>query len=494
MKLAQRILVTLVFLLTLSYSKAQFKIEGTVKHDGKPLSGALVSLNGSSGKIRDTYTNEKGNYSLSLKANDEYNIFISKSGFTKSEMVFSTMGFSEEDGAKIKGASNPTTELFKLPADQNAIAEINEILSTPLTSYYYDFDKAAMVADESLEESAKDEIAKIKKIVASAKKVDNTDEEINNQYKQEITDGDKFFREKKYDMATLSYNQALSLKPAETYPKSKLTEIEKLQANAGEQERLAQEKAAAAAAEKERLAKAKADAEAAEKERIAKQKADAAAAAEKDRLAKEATAAQAAEAARIAKQKADADAAEKAKIAKEKADATAAENARLAKEKAIADAAEKERLAKEKAIADAAEKERLAKEEEKRIINQKYSLAINSADSAFTSKNYPLAKKYYADAQVIKPQESYPKGRLEQIDAELKKSGDFANELAKKYPQGITEEVTKEGNATVTNRIVVIGNKGTMYTMRRTSFGAVYYFRDGTAISEQEFLKNTELK
>lgn len=67
---------------------------------------------------------------------------------------------------------------------------------------------------------------------------------------------------------------------------------------------------------------------------------------------------------------------------------------------------------------------------------------------------------------------------------------DFQNALAKKYPQGVTEEVVKEGNSTTTRRIVVRGNKGVLYLMRKTNFG-VFYFKDGTPIFESEFIKNT---
>ncbi len=93
----------------------------------------------------------------------------------------------------------------------------------------------------------------------------------------------------------------------------------------------------------------------------------------------------------------------------------------------------------------------------------------------------------------LKPAETYPKGRMEQIDLEIAKSGEFKNELAQKYPEGITEEVIKEGNATLTRRIVVIGNKGYLYVMRRTNFGT-FYFKDDAPITETEFKKNTETK
>ncbi len=504
---------------------AQFscKVEGTVKYNGKNLPGALVSLFNGVGKIKEVRTNDKGNYSLSLKPNDEYSIFVTKEGFTKMEIVFSTMGFTEEDAKAIKGSANPIVELFEMPTNENDAAQINEILSTPLMSYYYDYDKNEIVSDESLEESSKEELHKIEKIVKTSEKKEQPSDETDLNYKKEIAEGDKLFKSKEYELASLSYSQAMALKPTELYPKTKLSEIEKLMANAGEKERLAKEKELALAAEKERIAKEKASSEAAAKEKLAKEKelADAAEKeriakakaitdakenerlekektttelAEKNRLAKEKELADIKEKERIANEKKLAEDTEKAKIAKEKAMVEKAETDRIAKEKAIADAAEKERLEKEKAIANAVEKERLEKEEAKRVLNKKYTLAINSGDSALIAKNYIVAKTAFEKALTIKPQELYPKERLTQIEVEIAKSGEFQNELAKKYPQGVTEEIVKEGNATDTRRIVVIGNKGTLYVMRRTTFGAVYYFKDGATITESVFNKDTENK
>ena len=472
---------------------AQFKVEGVVKHNGKSLAGATISIVNGSGQEKEVLTNGAGEYSFSLKPNDEYNIFFTKAGFTKSEIVFSTIGSTEDDAKKFKGVSNPEIELFELPSDETALSKINEILSTPLMSYYYDSDKNSIISDESLEQSLQDELAKIQEIVDEENKKVNPAQELEKQYKKEIAEADKLFAAKNYDMAKTSYNQASALKPSETYPKTRMLEIDKLIADANEKERIAKEKELANASEKERIAKEKELADAKEKERIAKQKAITDAA-EQERIAKQKGITDAAEQERIAKQKAIADAAEQERIAKEKAIADAAEQERIAKQKAITDAAEKERIAKEQAIADASEKERLAKEEEARLLNKKYTLAINTGDSAIAAKNYIDAKAAFNEALTLKPTESYPKGRLEQIELELLKSGEFKNELAKKYPQGVTEEIAKESNATVTRRIVVIGNKGVLYLMRRTNFGGVYYFKDDAPISENEFKRNTEVK
>ena len=66
--------------------------------------------------------------------------------------------------------------------------------------------------------------------------------------------------------------------------------------------------------------------------------------------------------------------------------------------------------------------------------------------------------------------------------------------LAKKYPEGITEESATENNAKVTRRIVVRGLEGHLYVRKETSFGPIYFFKDNVAITETEYLRDTEVQ
>ena len=255
----------------------------------------------------------------------------------------------------------------------------------------------------------------------------------------------------------------------------------------------------------------KAAVELAEKNKLAKEKADkdkaAADAAESERLAKEKEKADAIAKAKAAKELADkeladkaaAELAEKNKLAKEKAEkdkaaADAAEAERLAKEKEKADAIAKAKADAEKALAEQAEKERIAKENELKLVQAKYDNAIAKGDSCVKVKSYDMAKTSYTTAASLKPKETIPAIKIKEVDAliETEKRSLYTNELAKKYPQGVTEEKVKEGNANITKRIVVRGNTGNLYIKKETGFGATYYFKDGASITETEFIKNTE--
>jgi hypothetical protein len=135
--------------------------------------------------------------------------------------------------------------------------------------------------------------------------------------------------------------------------------------------------------------------------------------------------------------------------------------------------------------------------------DKQYADMIVKADKSFGSKDYKVAKSAYLDASLLKPTEKYPKDKVIEIDNILnpktvvpvvanKAMDDFRNDLAKKYPQGITEESATEGNLKVIRRIVVNGTDAHLYLKKTTSFGAVYYFKDDVSITEKEFVNNTE--
>ena len=550
------LLLVFVFLLNILPTSAQFsyKIEGVVKENEKGLGGVVVTLsNDESGQEKVATTNSTGSFSFGLKPNEEYSLTATRAGYVKVKLLYSTIGFSDEEEKDFKGVSKPEIELFKLPADTILAAKMNEAFESPLMSYFYSSGKTELTSDDDISSSMRLEFLKYQKI---ADQQNNNGALTESKYKAAISKGDKALVVKNYDQAKAGYSEALVIKPEDALAKSKLAEVSKAMLDEAEKEKLANEKAMAESAEKDRLAKEKAIADAAalaekqrlaaadeaEKKRLAKLKADAdvadlaekqrIAAAEKaeaERLAKEKAAATAAELAekqriaaaekaeadRIAKQKADAStaelaekqriaAAEKAetlRIANEKAAAEAAEREKIAKEKAIADAAEKERREKQKieeekerAIVAAEEKARLEKERLVSALEEKYKTYIDRGDSAINEQDYGAAKIAFNEALKVKENELYPKKRIADTETLKIKDEQNKNELAKKYPKGVTEEIVTENNIRVTRRIVVTGNKGVLYTKRETNFGSIFYFKDGVAITEKEFTRDTSIK
>ncbi len=79
-----------------------------------------------------------------------------------------------------------------------------------------------------------------------------------------------------------------------------------------------------------------------------------------------------------------------------------------------------------------------------------------------------------------------------QGDVVILSMDDFQKELAEKYPSGITEEVTVDGNKTITRRVRVSGGKGDEYKRVEHGWGGVFYFKNGDAVTERVWIQETE--
>ncbi len=418
---------------------------------------------------------EKDKLAKEKEANDKYTAAISKA-----DAAFFIREYKTAKTAYTESLVYKPSETYP----QNKIAEANKFILESEQQERLAKEKA----DAALAE--KNRLAKEKADAEAAEKERITKEKMT----ADAALQEKLMKEKAIADATAEKTRLEKEKADAAIAEKARIAKEKADAEAAEKEKIAKEKSVADAAEKDRIAKEKAEIETAEKERMAKEKAAADAALQEKLMKEKALADAATEKARLEKEKTDAAIAEKSRIAKEKADAEAAEKEKIAKEKTIADAAEKERITKEKAKADAAETERLAKEEQKRTFEKTHKQLVERADSAMTVKNYDKAKTLYNEAIQLKPEDEYTKGQLKRAEALIFESSLFKNELAKKYPVGVTEEIVKEGNSKVTRRIVVIGYKGYLYEKKETNFGAVYYFKDGIGINEQQFNKDTERK
>lgn len=67
-------------------------------------------------------------------------------------------------------------------------------------------------------------------------------------------------------------------------------------------------------------------------------------------------------------------------------------------------------------------------------------------------------------------------------------------EYQREYPEGITEEVYKEGNATITKRIVVKNNRGTEYKRAAHTWGVTFYFKNDVSTTARVWEAETTEK
>ncbi|NNC82183.1 MAG: hypothetical protein HKN79_01290, partial [Flavobacteriales bacterium] len=81
---------------------------------------------------------------------------------------------------------------------------------------------------------------------------------------------------------------------------------------------------------------------------------------------------------------------------------------------------------------------------------------------------------------------------LDQVD-EDRSIEEVQQELAESYPDGVTEETFSEGNRTITKRIVVKDGLGNEYRKVKHGWGGVFYFKNGTSITERVWNQETVL-
>ena len=255
----------------------------------------------------------------------------------------------------------------------------------------------------------KTKITEIDKILADIEAQKSKDEH----YKDLIGKADSLLAGKSYEPAKTDYQEALALKPAETYPKQKITEIDKTLDEIAKKKAL-DDQYTSTLADADKLLSARSY----EPAKAAYQKASLLKPDEKypkDRIAEIDNAL-----ADLAKQKALDDQYAAAIVKADKS--FAAKTWDQAKTDYTAASAikpnetyPKDKITEiDKIVAD------LAKQ---KALDDRYNLIISGADKLLAAKSYPEARAEYTKAGDLKPSEDYPKTKIAEIDKTL---GDIA--------------------------------------------------------------------
>lgn len=298
-----------------------------------------------------------------------------------------------------------------------------------------------------------EKIKEIDKILAEEQRKAYEIQQKEKAYNDEIKRGDAFFQAGQYNLALQSYQKALEFKPEETYPKNKIKEIEIIQ----------------------------------EKQRKEKEKEE-----------------------KYMNLLAEAD---KLMMAKEYQKAKEFYNQVLIEKPGDAYA-----VAQIKKIDEIIKQIEVQNKERERI-QKEYEETIKSADRLFQSMKYEEARELYRKALTIKVDEEYPKRKIQEIndilknielakktqetkpvaetkpktaplpELNFKNEGDlekYLNELKKKYPVGVTQEIYEEKYRIITRTIVIRG--GEVREFRKIYFknwGGAEYSMNGKPISGQ---------
>lgn len=456
--------VNFLFLLSLLFTfgelSAQGKklnVEGQVSLEVGSASGAKVTIEKSGRNVGTVNVGSDGRFELNLDFDGDYTITISQAGFVpvKYRMVTNASADAKEDG--LMPFSMPAFLVQNYPGAPDGSKVLSTIKFDEML-YDFAFDKAeykslssqkkialaakekavaAAKANEAEELKAKQEaIAKRYAEEEAARKKAMEEEErlrkekeLNDKYNAAITKADKAFAQAEWEFAKQNYQEAATLKPAEAYPKTKLTELEN---------RIANEKKYAAAIEKGDKAMTAKDfnsAKTAYNEALTAKNNDAVA---KAKLAEaEAAIAEANKQKELDTKYANQiAAADKLFVAKKWVDAKASYSEAL---KLKPDESHpKERIAEaEKMIAEEEAKKAADKE-----LNDKYNAAIAKADKFFTEKKWTEAKESYSEASSLKPTETLPKNKIKEIEAIEKAEADKIakeKELNEKYTAAISK-------------------------------------------------------
>ena len=415
-------------------------VDGKVLAAGDKLAGAIITLYKGTTQLQQVVTTSNGRFSFELPPNAEYLIAITKPGYITKKFKINTANVPKER-ADVGGFNpfEPDVTLFEMPTAPEISKRVEAILSQPIAVYQYIPSETNFNYDEKYTQMIQSKLAelaqlqkqvekemqdKAKNSAVEAQKQLETDKK----YKEAIAKADGAFASADYSSAKNSYNDALAVKPAEAYPKTKIAEINKLMADAGKQKDIdAQYQAAikngdAAFGKKDYAAAKTGYSQAAgikPAEQYPKQKLS-----EIDKLLADA-----------GKQK-DIDAKYQAAISKGDGsfgskDYASAKNAYTeASGIKPAEAYPKQKLSEiDKLMASAGKQKEL---------DAKYQAAITKGDGAFGSKDYTSAKNAYTEAAGVKPSEQYPKQKLSEIDKLLADAGK-QKDLDAKYSAAIAK-------------------------------------------------------
>ena len=272
-------------------------------------------------------------------------------------------------------------------------------------------------------------------------------------------------------------------------------------------EKLKEESTAASSAEKESADASKAEAKAA----VSKEKEKALAAEAEAKKTEEEKKGKEKEAEQLASQaEKDAKTAEKEKAVESKKLEEEAEGIKAAAEKAEK---EKEQKATSAAIA---EKEEKKKPETKTSATVVAKEPVTPPKKAVTNTVKQENDKRKAEMHGSSKKTSQPENKHADILAKLNQAGleqnpksssieehhewdmgqpGVSKEIAKEYPEGVTEEVYMKGNKEITERVVVRDGRGDIFWKVTHPWGGIYYFKNNTTnISSYEFDLFTTIK
>jgi len=214
-----------VFLITAHFSFAQWSLDinGNVKNltEKSKLDGATITVTRNGKPYQTMSSASGGKFKLKLDPEGDYEIVFTKPGFTSKKIVASTKGIPPED-AKYG---------FEFPMEMNLFEEVPgldvSILKQPIGRIAFNPATGYMDYDQKYTESIQKELDRLMKDFEERMKAQEAErKKRESEYKAAIDAGNKAFLQKAYEEAKSHFSNAAKIKPTEDYPPKKIAEIE----------------------------------------------------------------------------------------------------------------------------------------------------------------------------------------------------------------------------------------------------------------------------
>ncbi len=351
-------LLLLFFLPDLAIAQNKYSVFGKVKIENGTIENTRITILKNAEKMESRIIDDSGKFEYGLDFGNEYVFEFSKEGFVTKRVSVSTfvpMDILSRDNQfppfKFMVSLFPAYEGLDLSVFDQPMGMI--MYDKELDDFDYDRAYDAQIRDaiKKAEEEAKRRAAEIEAERLAKERA----------YMAALQRGDINFNAKKYDLSKAGYNEALTIKSDEEYPKTQLRKIDELigqeLANAGEKARLEAEQKALD-----------------EKYKILVSQADNQFSAKNYELSK-----------------------------------TSYTNALFLKPN---EAYPKNKIQEiNKLLAD-----QLQLASDNKALDEKYTAIIKLADTQFSSADYQSSKASYSNALSLKATEAYPKSQIQKID------------------------------------------------------------------------------
>ncbi|WP_151166819.1 hypothetical protein [Salibacter halophilus] len=236
--LSFNLLIILLSIPALSFAQEKYpklEINGKVVDGGNRLDQAYVRVEKDGEIDREIRTDSRGRFDLELELFHEFMLYFGKEGYITKKIYVDTRTIPEDAiSSTYLRYGGWEVEIFENDLDVNTL-----ILDKPIGKVKYDPNYGQFANDKGYTKSIQRELDQLVKDLEAAREAElMRQEQLEEDYKIAIEDGDRFMEEGDYENAMFQYEGALQIKPDERYPQKQIEKAkEKLSELKDEQQR-----------------------------------------------------------------------------------------------------------------------------------------------------------------------------------------------------------------------------------------------------------------